>query len=266
MKKILDRHALYLVSVQDPLSEVERISKLYSELFHKDALSLREDFAGTFALSCCWVQSDEKRSAIAIELDRSILDYGEKNYWVNLEDDQKKRLCFYHKNSISTSAPVDICVAFNFSYCLLHQRSELVEYFKKVYESLNREGILILDAFGGSESEVENVEQRVIDNSDYLAPFTFEFVLERFNPVNRMANYYINFHYHDGVSLERAFEYHFRMWSLPELSDALREAGFSDVKIFWEQCDSEGLGNGEFLFTREEENTIHWNAYVVGIK
>lgn len=262
----LDRHALYLASVQDPLSEIERISNLYHDIRGKEATLLREDFAGTFALSCCWVQSNDKRQAIAIELDHSILDYGITNYWSNLTDSQKKRLEYIEGNSISQSRSVDICVAFNFSYCLLHQRSDLIRYFSNIYQSLNSEGVLVLDTFGGSESEVENIEERVIDNNDYLEPFDFQFVLESFNPVDRMAHYHINFCYHDGEKIERAFEYHFRMWTLPEIRDALLEAGFSRVQIFWEDCDEQGLGNGDFYPTTCEENTIHWNAYIIGIK
>lgn len=263
---LIDKHALYLASVQDPLSDVVRISLIYKQLNGKEALSFREDFAGTFALSCSWVQSKKSRSAIAIELEKDVLDYGIKNYYPNLSDSERKRLEYFCKNSISKSRSVDICVAFNYSYCLIHTRVELVEYFKAVKNSLNKGGLLFLDIFGGSESEIPEVQEREVNNNDQIAPFYFEFVREDFNPISRKSHYHINFKYHSGIEILRAFEYHFRMWSIPEVRDCMTEAGFSQSYVYWEGFDEEGWGNGEFHQSESEDNTYNWNAYIVGVK
>ncbi len=263
---IEDKHALYLASVQDPLSDVQRMNDIFMEVYDKAAMSLREDFSGTFALSCCFVQSARERSALALDIDEEALSYGKKNYLAHLTKGEQERLTVLRQNSISTTVKVDLIAAFNFSYCLIHKRSELVEYFRHCHASLNDKGLLILDIFGGSDSEIPEVQERHIDNSDYIAPFLFEFVREDFNPVNRLANYTINFKYDEGPQLLKAFHYHFRHWSIPELRDCLEEAGFSKSLVYWEHCDAEGYGNGQYYSTEEEENSLNWNSYIVGLK
>lgn len=263
---LIDRHALYLASVQDPISDVERISSIYKKLNGKDALAFREDFAGTFALSCSWVQSAASRTAISIELEQDVLEYGIKNYYTNLSESERARLEYFCKNSISESKHVDICAAFNYSYCLLHSRNELVEYFRAARSSLAESGLLFLDVFGGTESESPEVQEREVTNNDQIAPFTFEFVREDFNPITRKSHYHINFKYHSGEHILKAFEYYFRMWTIPELRDCMAEAGFSKSYVFWEGFDEYGWGNGEFSQSEKEENTDNWNAYIIGQK
>jgi len=263
--KTTDKHALYLASVQDPIGDVERVSKIYQEIFNKEAISFREDFSGTFALSCCWVQSGLNRSAIAIDIDHETIEYGKNNYLKNMEKSEQKRLEIIEGNAITETEPVDVIAAFNFSYCLLHKRSELLKYFKNCHASLEKEGMIIMDIFGGSDSEILEVQERDIDN-DIIAPFVFEFERKSFNPIDRLAHYGIHFKYSDGTEIKDAFTYHFRMWSLTELSDLLEEAGFSKILVYWEDSDDEGFGNGNFYQTKTEENSYNWNAYLVGVR
>ncbi|MCO4794477.1 MAG: hypothetical protein KC493_12225 [Bacteriovoracaceae bacterium] len=264
--KTNDKHALYLASVQDPLGDVERISKIFEEKFSKKALSLREDFSGTFALSCCWVQSDENRSAQAIDNDEATLEYGKKNYLGNMSEDEQKRLKPQLKDTNSITEPCDIVVAFNFSYSYIHERKQLVEYLKKVHASLNEEGMMIIDLLGGSESEILEVQERLIDNNDQISPFVFEFERKSFNPISRVAHYGVHFKYDDGTEILDAFTYDFRMWTITELREIFEDAGFSKTLVYWEDFNDEGLGNGEFYATEEEENSLNWNSYIVGIK
>lgn len=264
--KTEDIHSLYLASVQDPVGDIERISKIYQELFSKKALCFREDFSGTFALSCCWVQSDSKRSAIAIDNHAPTLDYGKKNYLPAMNKDEQSRLQVKLSDAIIKTTPVDVVATFNFSYCLIHERKSLLDYFKKVHSSLNDQGMMIIDLFGGSESETLEIQERDIDNNDQILPFTFEFERKSFNPISRIANYGIHFKYEDGTSIMDAFHYEYRMWSITEIRDLFEEAGFSSSAVYWEDFDEEGLGNGSFYSTEEEENSMNWNSYIVGIK
>ncbi len=264
--KTLDKHALYLASVQDPTSDIQRISEIYKDLFSKEALSFREDFSGTFALSCCWVQSSDHRSALAIDIDHETIEYGKKNYLENLSEDEKLRLEVIEGDAIRVTEKVDTIATFNFSYCLLHTRKVLLQYLKNCHQSLNDEGLLILDIFGGSESEDLEVQEREIDNNDFISPFIFEFERKSFDAITRLAHYGIHFKYPDGSEIMDAFKYHFRTWSITELKDLLEEAGFSKSLVFWEDCDKEGFGNGKFYQSKTEENSVNWNAYVVGVK
>jgi hypothetical protein len=264
--KTTDKHSLYLASVQDPLGDIERISKIYQELFSKKALALREDFSGTFALSCCWVQSDPQRSAQAIDNDKPTIDYGIKNYLAAMSEEEQKRLQPKLADAITKTELVDIVATFNFSYCLIHEREKLLSYLKKIHASLNDQGMMILDIFGGSESETPQVQERDISNNDQICPFTFEFERKSFNPISRISNYAIHFKYQDGTEMMDAFTYEFRMWSITEIRDLFKEAGFSRSAVYWESFDEAGFGNGSFHQTEEEENSLNWNSYIVGIK
>ena len=265
-KVIKDKFALYLASVQDPLSDIERVGLIYEEIFSKTAQKLREDFSAAFALSCCWVQSDKQRSAIAIDIDHDTIEYGKKNYLANLSVNEQTRMDVRVGNAIVQTEPVDIIATFNFSYNLLHERSELLSYFRKCHSSLNEKGMLIIDNFGGSDSEELVIQETFIDNNDYISPFTFEFERKSFNPITRRAQYSINFIYPDGPELMDAFKYDFRMWSIPELRDIMKEAGFSKSLVYWETPEGETVAENDFYASEKEENTSSWNAYIVAIK
>ena len=66
--------------------------------------------------------------------------------------------------------------------------------------------------------------------------------------------------------MNQVFKYDWRLWTLPELSDILKEAGFKDVHVYWEGDDKEGYGNGEFTRVTEEENCEVWIAYIAARK
>ena len=116
-----------------------------------------------------------------------------------------------------------------------------------------------MDIFGGTDSEELEVIEREIENNDQLTPFTFEFERKSFNPVTRRSEYGIHFKHPDGTQLIDAFEYDFRMWTIPELRDVLSEAGFEQTFVFWEDPEEENF----YRLTEDEENTVHWNAFVV---
>ena len=50
---------------------------------------------------------------------------------------------------------------------------------------------------------------------------------------------------------------------MPELRDILREAGFSEVKSYWEGDGRDGTGNGKFKETLSAENCLSWISYLV---
>jgi hypothetical protein len=67
--------------------------------------------------------------------------------------------------------------------------------------------------------------------------------------------------------MKRAFTYHWRLYSLPEIQDCLREAGFSNVTVYWEGTNHKtGEGNGVFKPSRRGEACAGWIAYLVAEK
>ena len=69
----------------------------------------------------------------------------------------------------------DIVCAFNYSCCCLHQRGELVLYFKHVLDVLSKNGgIFVMDLYGGTSSECKLRLQRRFPNFT-VSSFCFEY-------------------------------------------------------------------------------------------
>ena len=67
--------------------------------------------------------------------------------------------------------------------------------------------------------------------------------------------------------MEKAFTYEWRLWTLPEIQEVLKEAGFSKVVVYWEGSDEDSEeGNGEWEVTRCGEACEGLIAYLVAEK
>lgn len=75
-RKTADKHELYQLSVQDPQFELEFIDKAFKRATGRRAQSVREDFCGTALFCGAWVESRAGRTAIGIDLDQSVMDWG----------------------------------------------------------------------------------------------------------------------------------------------------------------------------------------------
>ncbi len=253
-----DRYDLYQRAVQAPEADVEFLSRTFEAERGRVPLGLREDFAGTALLSAAWAGSRPDRWAIAVDFDNEPLAWGARH---NLTDpDVAERVELYRAD---VRAPigrhVDLVCAPNFSICCLHTRAELVEYLDGARSSLVADGFLVCELYGGTEAIVASTEERECDGFDY----TWE--QESFNPIDHRVRCHIHFDFPDGSGLERAFTYDFRLWTIPELTDAMREVGFAEVRVYWESVDDEGDGTGEYLLTSCEENQEGWLVYLVAL-
>jgi hypothetical protein len=69
--------------------------------------------------------------------------------------------------------------------------------------------------------------------------------------------------------IKNAFHYEWRLWTLPELRELLLEAGFSKVRVFWEEFeegddDDEYLeSTGKYTEVEEVENQESWVSYII---
>jgi hypothetical protein len=120
--------------------------------------------------------------------------------------------------------------------------------------------MLILDVYGGSEAQEELEEPREVEGFDYV------WDQKHYNPVTGDVINHIHFRFPDGTELKSAFVYEWRLWSLPELRELLKEAGFKDVTCYWEGSDEDGDGNGEWSVTKVGEACEGWVAYLVAEK
>lgn len=256
-----DIHDLYEQSVQDPEAECELIDQVWKELRGRKCVQVREDFCGTAAMSAAWVKHRAGNTAVGVDLDTEVLAWAKNKLETRLDDDQRKRISLIEGDVRSTpTQPVDSVCAMNFSYYLFKTRQELREYFKVARSHLVDDGMFLLDAYGGSEAFEEMEEERDLDG------FTYVWDQHYYDPITGDATNYIHFRFPDGTKIKKAFEYHWRLWTLPEIKETLLEAGFSEVVIYWEGTDEDGEGNGEFTRTEHGEACEGWVAYLVAKK
>ena len=87
-----DRYEYYRKSVQSAESDVEFYLQTYKDIRGKTPKVFREDFCGTFALSCEWVKLHKNFKAVGVDLDPDPLAYGKQNYLPLLNSDQQSRI------------------------------------------------------------------------------------------------------------------------------------------------------------------------------
>ena len=97
--------------------------------------------------------------------------------------------------------------------------------------------------------------------------FSYIWDQDQFDPVRQRATCYIHFKFPDGSKLDRAFTYEWRMYTIPEIRDALADAGFTDSKVYWEGTDPEtGEGDGVYTEAETADNDEAWVCYIAGFK
>ena len=78
---------------------------------------------------------------------------------------------------------------------------------------------------------------------------------------------HIHFRFDDGSRLKKAFSYDWRLWTLPELREILREVGFAQTLVYWQGWDErEEDGDGEFVAVQSAEADAGWICYLSATK
>ena len=262
-----DKHALYQVSVQSPSVDIEFFEAEFEKYRGRKPLRLREDFCGTALLSTEWCKSDPSRTALGVDLDGATLEWGRVHNLEPAGSDIAKRVKLAQADVRETRfAKVDLTLAMNFSYCVFHTRDELQAYFTAAHAGLIRDGVLALEVYGGTESMSTLEEERQVRGGA-----TYVWEQEKFSPIDHHTVCHISWRFRDDSTLERAFTYDWRLWTLPELKEMLLAAGFKAVKFYFERVDGDEddeylTGTGDFIEQTEIDNQEAWLAYVVALK
>lgn len=254
-----DRYSLYQESVQDTEAEIDFIEETWAALRDRPAELLREDFCGTANTACEWVRRDPLHVGIGVDLDAEVLDWGEAHNLPALSPAERGRISLRQQDVRDAPEELaDIVLAMNFSYFLFETRDEMRAYFRSVYDSLMDDGVFFLDAYGGYDAPRDIVEERECEG------FTYIWEQANFNPIDGQMDCFIHFRFPDGSRIDRAFTYHWRLWSLPEIRELLEEAGFGEVTIYWEGTDEENNeGNGVYEPAEVGDADPGWVCYVV---
>ena len=225
-----DLFALYQESMQDADFEVEFVDTQYRALRNRAPRVVREDFCGTGALTAAWVRHDTNVQAHAVDERGDMLEWGRAR---NLSAAGLAERAHLHLGDVtSTATPAaDVVTAFNFAYSRFKTRAALRAYFEAARARLTDDGMLVIDAFGGTDVMGQTVDETELEAHDAV----FVWDQEHFNPITNELLTHIHFEFADGSELENAFTLDWRIWSLPELHELLLEAGFKKVRIFWEK-------------------------------
>ncbi|KAH8958982.1 hypothetical protein BDL97_06G056400 [Sphagnum fallax] len=170
-------------------------------------------------------------------------------------------------------AAADIVCAFNYSCCCLHTRNDLVLYFQQVRQTLTDEGgIFAMDLYGGTSSECALKLRRRFEN------FMYTWEQEEFDVTTRTTKISLHFRIFKEQQrvLRHAFSYHWRLWTIPEVTEALKEAGFQEVHIWMremsqaqeqqEEDEEVDMNNGvKYEEVDSFQQVDAWNAYVVAV-
>ncbi len=203
---------------------------------------------------------------MGVDLDRQTLKWAQEHHTL---PPSVELVC---DNVLHRSEPrADIIGAFNFSYCAFKTREALRAYAANSYHALVEDGILVMDIFGGQKAMGELKEKRWVEAGravDGTAIPRFKYIWEqrRFNAINHHLTCMIHFHIKKGPNINKAFVYDWRLWTIPELTDILQEAGFEKVVFYGHGWFKDGSSNDRFAKRSYYANEDGWLGYIVAIK
>jgi len=262
-----DKHVLYEQAVQNVESEIDFVDATFERIRGRKASRLREDFCGTANTSCEWVRRRKSNTAVGIDLDPEPLGWGREHHVAGLTPNERSRVTLLEDNVLTAKENnFDVVLAMNFSYWCFITRAQMLEYFKKVHAALGEEGVFFLDFYGGEDTFKELEEEREVGR------FTYIWEQVKFNPINGKMHCRISFKMRDGSMIRPAFEYHWRVWTMPEIREVLADAGFKRTRVFWEgvedEANDEGFfeGNGEFVETEDGDADQSYICYIAAEK
>lgn len=222
---------------------------------------LREDFSGSGGLARAWAA--RHGNAVAVDIDPAVL---------RLADGTGVRTV--RADAANCRVRADLIVATNFAIGYWHSRAALLTYLRRVCASLPPGGVFVCDLYGGADAfRTGQLVTLQRGPSDELIEYTFEQrsadalsarvqdVLHfRVSPPGaRSAGARGGYHYRN------AFVYDWRLWSLPELRDALVEVGFGVVEVYAEVGDAVDEQGALYPrpITTGDELDENWVVYVV---
>lgn len=257
MAERFDKHHAYQLALQSPEVDVALLQQVYKQARGAKAHHFREDFCGTAATLCAWLEQGSKFTGEGYDIDPEVLEWGRQNNFARLgRRSRRAALRLADARERSLRAP-DLRCAFNFSYWLFLERRQLLEYFRSARDDLADGGVFVIDLHGGGEAFSE--EEQVTDCGD------FELVCHQteVRPLDHGANLAFHFRFPDGSEMRNAFQYRWRIWSMPEVIDIMREAGFDDIRCHW--CIDEE-DQTRYELTRTGYNDPAWVACLAALK
>lgn len=221
----MDRHDLYERCVQSPLHAVQLLRAVHGH----DPRVLAEDFCGTAANSREWV----KRAgcvAFATDIDQPTLDRARAHAAASISLVRSDLI----SGPIPAHHPADVIFVGNFSIGEVHSRADLVRYLTRARMRLQPRGIFVCDTYGGETAfRIGAITRKHAAPDGAIIHYTWEH--RAADPATALVENAIHFRVQRGgdivLDLPDAFVYRWRLWSIPELRDAMIEAGFASTSV-----------------------------------
>ena len=260
---------LYENAVQSVDADLDFAKKEFKKRTGRPLRRLREDFCGSAALACAFVKRHRDNRAIGIDLDGRTLEWARCHNVASLGE-AAERLELRQEDVRTVTLPkVDVTMGLNFSYWVFKSRQELLQYFTAARRSLIEGGILVLDLFGGTGAMLEEVEERPVPaahtfDGTKVPRYTYYWNQAKFNPITHDFECHIGFRLKDGTEMDPAFSYEWRFWTIPELTELLREAGFAETQVYTDDWDDDtDESNGIYRRRRKFDNEGVWVGYLL---
>lgn len=248
----LDKHDLYELCAQSP----ERDARLIHAILNDGRRSrggasptLGEDFCGTAALSEAWCRMLPKGHAVAVDIDPAVLAAARSR---GREHD---RLKLIRGDARTQKSPVDAIAVLNFSICEWHTRAKLVAYLKAARSRLRPGGVIVCDLYGGSDAFTTGMIDQTLrlpkppmpphPLADKVSGMRVLYSWEQ-RSADPFTGRVVNAMHFDVQPVKKsggaqagkplvlidAFVYDWRLWSVPELREAMADAGFTSTAVY----------------------------------
>lgn len=272
-----DKYALYELCAQNPPRDAKLLRAIWQNgqtgrAASRSDLTLGEDFCGTAALSRAWCDLLHRGRAIAVDNHPPTIARARESA-ANCP-----RLTLTQSDVHRVREKADLIAVLNFSICELHDRAALVKYFKHARSRLRPKGCLICDLYGGSDAFETGLLDQGIKPPPSPHPaardkITYSWEQRACDPLTGRVVNAMHFEAIPTKATKRApvvilnaFVYDWRLWSVPELRDAMAEAGFRITEVYPREAgamDSEGN-----LYARpiDDPNEVgdSFNVFVAG--
>jgi SAM-dependent methyltransferase len=229
-----------------------------------DPRILGEDFCGTAAVSRAWAAMSLAHRAVGVDHDAAAL--------AGAGAGPHRRVGLIRADVLAVREPVDLIAVLNFSICEWHDRARLVAYFRHAMSRLRPGGCIVCDIYGGADAFLAgSVDQhftapdgsRVVYTWEHRTtdPFTgrvvcaMHFAVRPASPSRARPQV-----------LNDAFVYDWRLWSVPELRDAMTEAGLETTAVYPRQPDALDSDGGYHILPVQDASELgdSYSVYVVG--
>lgn len=252
MPSTLDKHDLYELCVQSPKHTVPLLRAIHGG----NPRVLGEDFAGTGALSREWCRSVAGARAIAIDLDETVLARCRERW--RAEGREPHAIATVAADLLAPRGATedlkaDIIYTGNFSIGEIHDRPGLVDYLRNTRRRLapgeagnGGGGVFVCETYGGESAfltgSVERTHEIPATGQAPAREIVYTWEQRQADPLTGRVVDVLHFREVAGAEtiadFPDAFVYGWRLWSVPELRDAMLEAGFARTEVYAQLPDA----------------------------